>query len=216
LPDVTDLHGDIIFINALYQDLLGRSADAAGTTYWMNQLLLTGSRSAVAQGLWDSPEHRDLEVNQFYLNLLHRPADPSGLAYWVNNMLAGKSEATVEADILASPEYLADHAGDAAFVTGLYRDVLGRAPDTSGQVFWLAQLQRGASTRQVIDAFISSPEALGRVVDGYYLAFLQRTADAPGRQYFLEQLLTGGSGQEEAVGVQILSSAEFFNDNLGG
>src|SRR5262249_41771511 len=126
MPDTNTLHGDIAFINGLYQDLLGRAADMTGMAYWMNLMLMGESRAEVAQCVWDSPEHLGMEVDQLYLTLLHRPADPIGQTYWVNHLLGGMNEADVEAGILSSAEYQGEHPTDAAFVAGLYQDVLGR------------------------------------------------------------------------------------------
>jgi hypothetical protein len=72
------------------------------------------------------------------------------------------SEAAVETAFLESAEYQAEHASDAAFVSGLYQDVLGRTADPAGGAAWLAQLQGGVSRQQAIAAFLSSPEALAR------------------------------------------------------
>ncbi len=215
MPSLDALRADIVFVNGLYREVLGHDAEPAAMAYWMNSLLLGGSRSAVAQGVLDSPEHLGLEVDQLYANLLHRPADANGRAFWVNALLAGESEADVEASILASPEYQATHAADAAFVAGLFQNVLGRAADSTGQAYWMGQLQGGATRQQVIAGFLSSGEALGRAVDGDFAAYLRRPADAVGRQFFLDQLFAGGPGQTEAVAVQILASEEFFNDMVG-
>jgi uncharacterized repeat protein (TIGR01451 family) len=215
LPSLETLRADVAYINGLYRGLLGRDAEPAGIGFWMNSILLGGTRSSVAQGIWDSAEHRGREVDLFYLTLLHRPADANGRAFWVNALQSGASEADVEAGFLSSAEYRAARATDAAFVAGLYHDLLGRAPDTTGQAFWLAKLQAGLSPEQVAAGFLSSQEALRRRVDADYAAFLDRTPDAEGRQFFLDQLFAGGPGQAEAVGVQILASDEFFKDSVG-
>jgi hypothetical protein len=215
MPSVATVRADIAFINGVYQDMLGRIAETAGLAYWMNMLLMGSSRSEVAQGIWDSPEHLGLVVDQLYLTLLHRPADADGQAYWMNALLSGESEAAVEAGFLSSAEYQTEHAADAAFVAGLYQDVLGRAADSTGQAFWMGQLQGGVSRQQVIAGFLTSQEALSRVINGYYAAYLLRAPDAVGRQFFLNQLFAGGPGQAQAVGVQILASQEFFNDMSG-
>jgi hypothetical protein len=133
----------------------------------------------------------------------------------VNALLSGESEADVKVGFLSSAEYRAAHAADAAFVAGLYHDVVGRAPDATGQAIWLAMLQAGITPKQAIAGFLSSQEALGRVVNGDYAAFVGRAPDAQGGQFFFGQLFAGGPGQAEAVGVEILASQEFFNDRVG-
>ena len=206
-PDV--LNADLAFIDGVYRALLGRDADPAGLANWLDALLRGAPRSAVAQGVWNSPEHRGLEVDHFYLDLLHRPADAAGRAGWVSALLAGASEADVQTGILSSPEYYAAHPDNAAFVEGLYHDLLGRDADPSGLASALARLQMGVSQLRVIGGILTSPEALGQVVDGYYEAFLRRQADASGLQSFLGQLLAGRARTTD-VAVQILASPEFF------
>src|SRR5262249_50812459 len=123
-------------------------------------------------------------------------------------------EADVQAGILSSPEYYAAHPDNAAFVEGLYHDLLGRDADPSGLASALARLQMGVSRLQVIDGILESPEALGQLVDGYYEAYLRREADASGLQSFLGQLLAGRARPGD-VAVQILAAQEFYNGMSG-
>jgi uncharacterized repeat protein (TIGR01451 family) len=216
LPGPDAVRRDTAFVNTVYRDLVQRDPDAAGLAYWTG-LLLAGkaSRADVAQRVWESPEHRGLEVNQFYLTYLHRPVDPVGGGWWLKNLLAGMSEAGVIAGLLSSAEYQAAHASDAAFLAGLYADVLGRAADPAGSDYWLKVLQGGGSRGQVIAGFLASREALMRVVDGDYATLLYRTADPVGEMVFLNELVNGGPRQAEAVAVAILGSGEFFGDAGG-
>ena len=47
---------------------------------------------------------------------------------------------------------------EAAFVTAVYQDVLGRAPEASGLDFWLAEMNNGAGRSTVINLIYNSPE----------------------------------------------------------
>src|SRR5262249_15775374 len=69
-----DLMGQADYVSALYQDVLGRPADVAGVNYWGGLLQAGFTRAQVAQGIWESPEHRGVEVDALYRSLLHRPA----------------------------------------------------------------------------------------------------------------------------------------------
>src|SRR5262249_47345339 len=86
------LMGQAAYVSGLYQDVLGRAVDAAGVNYWGGLLLAGWSRARVAQGVWESPEHRGLQVDGMYRSLLHRPADALGLSYWGGRFLAGQTE----------------------------------------------------------------------------------------------------------------------------
>src|SRR5262249_52284344 len=142
------------FVGALYHAVLGRAPDAAGLAFWAARLQAGATRQQIAQGVWESAEHRGLEVDQFYATYLHRTADASGRAFWVHDLLGGASEDQVAEGFLASAEYEQAHAGTDAFLAGLYADVLGRAPDPAGRGYWEAAAQGGLSPAQLADAFL--------------------------------------------------------------
>ncbi|MBS1150766.1 MAG: hypothetical protein H6Q89_2464 [Myxococcaceae bacterium] len=56
----------------------------------------------------------------------------------------------------------ASSAGDAEFVTGLYRDLLGRAPDAGGLQAHLKGLETGMSREEIRNVFLTSPEFRSR------------------------------------------------------
>jgi hypothetical protein len=203
------LEQDSAYIGALYQSLLGRSVDEAGLAHWLQMLLAGVTPEQVATAIWQSPEHRGVEVDQFYTTYLGRSADPAGQAYWVNVFLAGASEVDVIRDFVTSPEYQATHASDQAFVDGLYTQVLGRLPDAAGQATWLQALQSGESRTAVAQSFLTSAEVDQRVVDEYYQLFLNRAADPAGEQQWI-CLLQSGQATFESVGEAFLVSDEYF------
>jgi Domain of unknown function (DUF4214) len=174
------------------------------------QLLLAGiPRQVLAAAIWQSPEHRAFEVNQYYLTFLGRPADAAGEAIFVNALLNGATEVDVIRALVTSPEYSQIHQSDVSFVTGLYTQILGRAPDAAGEAAWEQALQNGTSRATVANAFLTSAEADLRVIDEFYTLFLNRPADAAGAQAWLSLMLSG-QANFETVGVAILSSAEYF------
>ena len=49
------------------------------------------------------------------------------------------------------------------FVTAMYANVLGRAPDQAGLNFWLGQLEGGGQTRAIVlVGFVESPENVAK------------------------------------------------------
>jgi hypothetical protein len=93
------------FLDALYQDVLGRAVDASGRAAW-DQVLASGlSRTQVAAGIFSSPEYANDLVNNYYTTYLRRQADPAGLNGWVGQLLGGVKDQQVLAGILASAEY---------------------------------------------------------------------------------------------------------------
>lgn len=101
-----------------------------------------------------------------------------------------------------------------SYVTRLYLDLLGRAPDAGGLAYWLGQLQAGASRTQVALGFEASPEYQTREIQQLYQELLGRPADQQGLSTFLSAMQQGASiRQVEAV---ILASNEYYQTQGGG
>lgn len=140
------------YIAKVYQDFLNRTPDPAGQAYWEQFLAQQGAASSPAaaqaqmvDAVMASTEYRNDVVTNIYRDFLQREPDAAGLEYW-SNQLAVSGESSVLADILASPEYAALHGGTTSgLVNGLFTDLLGRAPDPSGQAYWLNQFGSAAA-----------------------------------------------------------------------
>jgi RHS repeat-associated protein len=180
------------FVTQLYRDVLGRDPEAGGLTLWVQAFQGDTTRAQVAQAVWESPEHRGLEVDQFYATYLHRAADALGRAFWIDQLLGGVSETDTAALFLTSEEYTLAHPNTAAFVNGVYADVLGRTPDALGLVTWPPLTDQGTGGRlATARGVLTSVETEGRILDGFYAAYLHRAANAAGRQDWLAVLQSG-------------------------
>jgi hypothetical protein len=91
------------FVEALYQDVLGRTADAGGLANDLAALSFGASRQQVALGLLASPEEARDVVEQAYQTYLGRPADPAGLQVWEQAYL--NDPATFLVSFLNSAEF---------------------------------------------------------------------------------------------------------------
>ncbi|MEO6629900.1 MAG: polysaccharide deacetylase family protein, partial [Aquihabitans sp.] len=76
------------WVDATYQDLMGRPADGGGLTYWTTRLGTGASREQVAAGLWWSAGAVRSRISALYLQIFNRPADGAGLAYWSGRLPA--------------------------------------------------------------------------------------------------------------------------------
>jgi hypothetical protein len=201
------------FAAALYQDVLGRAADSAGLTYYTNQLAQSTAPSTVVASFWDSAEHFGTEVDHYYQTFFNRAADAAGRQAWVSDMLAGVTEETVMADFLNSPEFQQLNPTPTQFVTALYQDVLGRAPDAAGLSGFVTGLtNQTAAPSDVISSFINSTERHVNLVDSYYALYLQRAPDAAGQSLWV-QSLDLGTLTDASVAQSILESPEFIANN---
>lgn len=95
------------WVQAVYLDVLGRDADAAGLAYWSRQIDVgTITRRGLAKALWQSNEHREARVKATYLAILGRVADDGGVVYWTGK-LATWDDAQLVDSLVASAEFWA-------------------------------------------------------------------------------------------------------------
>ena len=116
--------------------------------------------------------------------------------------------------------YLNGQPGDntaATFVHNLYRELLGREPDSAGQSFWvgldtqLAGAGTAASAQHsLVAGFLGSPEYREHLVTGMFRDLLDRAPDAGGLQFWTTILAAGTD--EKSVLVGILGSDEYYAD----
>ncbi len=206
---VQDPHAD--YVTQLYQLVLNRAPDGPGLAGWVAYLDHGGSRALVAQEIAASPEARGVQVDGFYQHFLHRAADAAGRAGWVNALLAGVGVTTVEVDFLTSPEYLAAHPGANAFVSGLYQDVLNRAPGGAELASWAGGVTAGGPSgpANVARGILTSAEAYADFISQAYESILGRAPDPLGLDGWVAALVTGHIATDQAA-VMILSSDEAY------
>jgi hypothetical protein len=199
------------FVDRLYQDLLGRQADTAGLAFWRGQLdegLIT--RAQVAAGIENSTEYLTDVVQKAYQQFLHRAGEQAGVTGWVNFLQAGHTIEQMEAGIVRSPEFFQVRGGgtNAGFLTAVYQDALGRAPDAAGLAGFTTDLTTGATTGQVAALIFGSQEFQQDLVQGFYATLLGRAADHTGLYGFVASLQQGAPDQQ--VVAAIAGSDEFF------
>jgi hypothetical protein len=109
------------------------------------------------------------QVAELYNAAFHRQPDLPGLEYWESSHQNGASMLSIAQGFVSSAEFLnkfpaaaaaPDGGGphDQAFVTTLYQNVLGRAPDPSGFAYWTNDLASGDSRANVLLQFAISTE----------------------------------------------------------
>jgi len=95
--------------------------------------------------------------------------DTSGLGYWIKQADAGMSVVEVSARFIDSNEFRSSYgtnSADDVFLSRVYENVLGRAPDPVGKAWWLEQLKSNPEkTREKILAdFAESTENKDAVI----------------------------------------------------
>lgn len=104
------------------------------------------------------------EVMRLYGAALGRSPDQTGLNHFIDALDGGQSLPGIAAGFLNSPEFAARYGSldDTGFVTRLYANVLGRAPDADGLAFHTGNLAHGMSRENLLVAFSESAENISR------------------------------------------------------
>jgi uncharacterized protein DUF4214 len=207
------------FVNQLYNDVLGRAPSAVELSSGL--ALLTANPAGLpdlAVGVLQSPEFENNAsyLTKCYLALLGRDPDYTSWMQIFKLMQSGAQQVTTLNGFLAAPEYLAQYPGtmtNPVFVTSLYQNLLGRAPDAPGLAYWNFLLNFGIPRSLVLNGFLTSPEYSARVshrvtANLLYLTLLQRTGEAAGVNFW-KVVLDFGVPMNSVVG-SFINSPEYL------
>lgn len=201
------------FLQNLYRELLGRESDSVGQAAWLqflgSQNTPTG-RAVVIQGFLNSSEYKTHFVTNLYEIFLGRAPEPSGLAFWIDKMgnpgtpgqnTASADEKSILAAFLGSDEYFLKSGGTTqGWLTAIYQDVFGRAPDSAGLQHWANQVALRGGRDGIARDILSSPEAARDVLNSFFPAAASPLG-APGTRAgagMSELALLTGGGWENA------------------
>jgi Ca2+-binding RTX toxin-like protein len=107
--EYAQLHsGQEAFVDALYNDVLGRASDSGGRSTYVGVLQAGSTAVDVVTAFFSSTEYKKRIIDQLYTQILHRPVDPSGVqSYLAKLQSAGYTPRSMERDLVASDEYFA-------------------------------------------------------------------------------------------------------------
>lgn len=140
--------------------------------------------------------------------------EPSGseVVQWADAIGEGVPRSALPEQLANSDRWLG------LVVDGLYRDALGREPDAAGRRYWTSRLRAGAFVNSLGSAIYGSAEFFenaGSTPDGFvralYTRILHREADAPGVDFWSDQI---EAGQRGAVASAFFSSPESRSDRV--
>ncbi|HUR20443.1 MAG TPA: DUF4214 domain-containing protein [Vicinamibacterales bacterium] len=188
----------LLFAAQQYRDFLAREGDADGLNYWATSLGNgSNTRAQMIQGFLDSAEFQGLiaPVARLYFAYFLRIPDYAGLQYWIGQFKSGVSLGTISQNFAASPEFQNRYGAlnNTQFVTLIYQNVMGRAPDANGLAYWAGQLASGVTRGSVMLSFSESPEYKA-VIDSEvyvtmtYAGMLRRAPDQGGFDFWANQL----------------------------
>jgi Ca2+-binding RTX toxin-like protein len=174
-------------IEALYQSLLGRQADAEGLSYWLSVLgpdgFSEGRQAEVVKGLAGSAEflagiEQPVEgwsmldrpyiaaLARLYDTAFDRLPDSAGFSAVLKSLEAGSGLVAAAGTLIGSAEFdaLFGPLDDRSFVSQLYRNALGREADAGGLDYWADQVLQ-TSRDQVALALSESAEHVQSYAD---------------------------------------------------
>ena len=194
-----------LFTMQQYRDFLAREGDEGGIGYWSGQIgSAAQTRAQVIESFFASPEFQGAiaPVARLYFAYFLRIPDYAGLNFWIGYYKAGNPLETISNAFAQSPEFTSRYGSlnNAQFVSLVYQNVLGRAPDAPGLAFWTGQLDSAAMTRgQVMVGFSESPEYKQTsdseiYVTMMYFGMLRRAPDQGGFDFWVQYRDTGNSG----------------------
>jgi hypothetical protein len=130
------------WVDAVYQQVLGREADAGGESSWMQALNSGASLYTVADAITTSGEHETDLVGADYALFLGRSGSATEFAVWVAGLQKGMTQEQVAAALMTSDEaFFSLNAGDVNnWVTYAYQTVLGRTPMSAEVQGWVTYL----------------------------------------------------------------------------
>lgn len=190
------------FVTQLYKDILGRTPTA--TELSTGVAFLTTNPTGLpdlALTVFTSAEFQTNAnfLTKCYLALLQRDPDITSWAQIFKLMQSGTQQLTALTGFLGTPEYLAAYPSNLTnsnFVTLLYQNLLGRAPDSAGLAYWNFILNIGLPRSLVLNGFISSPEYDARMshrvtANLLYMTLLQRSGEPNGLNFWTVELNFG-------------------------
>jgi hypothetical protein len=194
-----------LFSRQQYRDFLGREGELGGLTFWTGQINGAAStRAQVVENFFSSAEFQGTvaPVARLYFAYFLRIPDYAGLRFWIDYYKAGHTLDEISNLFAASGELQSTYGSldNGAYVTLLYDNVLGRAPDSAGHAFWVNQLDTSQRTRgQVMLAFSESEEYRAAsfnmvYVTMMYAGMLRRAPDQGGFDFWVSYLNAGNAG----------------------
>ena len=168
---------DAVYIQAVFQDGLGRKASDQEVAVWEKVLNGPTGRRGVVEGIELSPEGRDHLVKSWYQQYLGRQARGGEEMGLVNLLKQGRSEADVLSGLFASHEFVQKNGKtDQQFIRTLYSDLLKRTASDAEVQRWVtivATVGRQAMAKN----FLTTQEYRAVAVVGFYRDLLGRPAD---------------------------------------
>lgn len=151
-------------------------------------------------------------VAKYYQQYLNRSAGGSEVQYWVGAMQHGATDEQVLAGFIGSNEFFKNSGGNSkAWVDALYRSLLNRSADSSGEAAWIKAVSSGSKLADIAYKFTASDERHGLILQGDYQTLLGRTAGSGEIGFWVNAFHAGATHEQILAG--FVGSSEYYQNH---
>ncbi|MCU1351805.1 MAG: domain protein beta Propeller, partial [Acidimicrobiales bacterium] len=201
--------GPARFVEAVYQDFLGRAPDPTKRSEWVDRLAHGTSRRSFAASMAQSAEwNRSIVGHAFGVVLKRRPS-PLENEHWIGELRAHRAQVP---DLLAALYGSSEHfaklgSRSSTWIDRVYVDLVHRAPTDTERS---ASGDRLRSTTRAAEAMrlIRTGEATAYRVDALYHRLLRRSAEPSALWHWSARL---GTGNDQQLAAELAASTEYDN-----
>lgn len=183
------------FVQAVYQDSLGREATAAEVDGWDNRVAAYG-QGVLADAMATSSKYRTARIVSAFQTALGVPPTSTQLSGHLTAVADGtRTIDEVMPVLLRSAKYYERAGGtDRAYITALYQEILHREPSESQLDAWTAQLaSKGRSS--VVNSLWRNPGAVRVRVLATYAHYLDETPSSSTTTGWVDRMTSGSSNE---------------------
>lgn len=166
------------YVYNVFKALLNHDPTASEVAYHVNALNMGYSRTDYAKSIYQRNESLYFQIDQVFQALFGRDSQSADKTFWANELRRGIQPAWMVVTLIGGPEYQNAHVSDAAYITGLYNDILGREPTATDITYWTGFLGGGQSRSTLAFMFAYSEESYRRTVANVFVQFLHRQPTA--------------------------------------
>jgi hypothetical protein len=200
----------ILWIQGLYQAVLGRSANSLTEVGpWLMAFDTGTPRSAIAQAFAGSTEAEIRSIDSVYQQLLGRRPSATELNISLGLLQPGGHIRDVIDQVVSSAEYYSRQGTtNTQFIRGLYHDLLNRGASDTEVLIWLNKFNSGETQSQVAADFTSAPEYQQDFITNLFTLYLHRSPTTTELGQYVTQLQSGAS--DAVLAGTLLASDEYY------
>jgi hypothetical protein len=119
----------------------------------------------------------------------------------------------VGSEVTQSFTFVVEQTANQHFVSNVYKDLLGHAPDSGGLAFWSGLLDLGNSRATILNLFDHGSWYFSPIIKSAYQQYLGRTGDSGGLVFWIQQMINGVT--DEQLEASLIASAEYYKHASG-